>query len=198
MMENTKLQLQKAIEVVRNGGIIIFPTDTAFGIGVRIDNHAAVDKLFNLRRRPPTQAMPVLVDSIDMALQYFDSPSHIVRRFIKEYWPGGLTIIAQCKKNLIYSPIRGGGDTVGLRMPNHLVILEIIKGVGMPILGPSANFHGEKTPFEFEDIDKNLIRLVDYVVHGECTVKRVSTVIDCTVKPWRIIREGAVEISNIK
>ncbi|KKW11158.1 MAG: hypothetical protein UY49_C0007G0014 [Microgenomates group bacterium GW2011_GWC1_49_7] len=193
-MENTKLQLQKAIEVVRNGGIIIFPTDTAFGIGVRIDNHAAVDKLFNLRRRPPTQAMPVLVDSIDMALQYFDSPSHIVRRFIKEYWPGGLTIIAQCKKNLIYSPIRGGGDTVGLRMPNHLVILEIIKGVGVPILGPSANFHGDPTPYSTSDLNPELVRLVDYVVPGECTVKQPSTVVDCSVEPYKIIRQGAVRL----
>ena len=119
--------IQKAINVLNQCGIIIYPTDTAFGIGCRIDDHAAVDRLFKLRRRPATQPMPVLVSSIDMALAYFDSPSDIVRRLMNEYWPGALTIVANCKKGLIYSPIRAGSTTIGLRMPNHQVPLAIIE-----------------------------------------------------------------------
>lgn len=186
--------IQKAIKVLNDGGIITYPTDTAFGIGCRIDNHAAVDRLFKLRRRPLTQAMPVLVSSIDMALTYLRSPSDIVRRLMREHWPGGLTIVAHCKKELIYSPICAGGETVGLRMPDHHVPLTIIEQVGVPILGPSANFHGAPTPYRTEDLNKELVQLVDYVVQGDCSIKKASTVVDCSVEPYRIVRQGAVKL----
>lgn len=184
--------VEQTIKVVKGGGIIIYPTDTAFGIGCRIDNQAAVDRLFKLRRRPVTQATPVLVASPEMAIPYFDHPPEIVRRLMKDYWPGALTIIYHCQKDLLYSPIRGGGDTVGLRMPNHETAFEIIKGVGVPILGPSANFHGEPTPFYLTDLNPEFIKLVDLVVPGECQLKQPSTVVDCTISPYRILRQGAV------
>lgn len=180
--------------VLHKGGIIIFPTDTAFGIGCRIDRFEAVDRLFAVRKRPLSQALPVLVSSIDMALAYFDSPSDIVRRLMKDHWPGGLTIVAPCKKNLVYSPIRGGGDTVGLRMPNHSVILKIIEEAGVPILGPSANFHDDPTPYSSGDLNPELVKLVDCVVPGECTTKVASTVVDCSVEPYKVIRKGAVTL----
>ncbi|MCX6791824.1 MAG: L-threonylcarbamoyladenylate synthase [Candidatus Gottesmanbacteria bacterium] len=186
------IYIQKAIEVLNIGGIIIFPTDTAFGIGCRIDNHAAVDRLFEIRRRPAGQAMPVLVGNIEMSLTYYLDPSDVVRRLMKEYWPGALTIVAPCKTNLIDSPIRGGRKTIGLRMPNHPAILKIIEEAGVPILGPSANFHGDPTPYSTADLTPELVKLVDYVVPGKCSVKQASTVVDCSVTPYKIIRQGAI------
>jgi L-threonylcarbamoyladenylate synthase len=94
----------------------------------------------------------------------------------------------------VSSFVRGGGSTLGVRIPNHPIALSLIKGVGVPILGPSANFHGEKTPYCFKDLDPNLIALVDYIVEGECIIKQPSTVIDCSIKPWKIIRQGAIKI----
>lgn len=196
-MENTTLQLQKAIDIARGGGIVIFPTDTAFGIGCRIDDPKAVDRLFKIRMRPRTQATPVLVASKAMAKAYFSAPSYIVRRLMDWYWPGALTIIAPCKKNLVYSPIRGAGKNIGLRMPNHEVTLAIIRGVGVPILGPSANFHGHGTPFQFTDLDPELVKQVDYVVSGECPLKEASTVVDASVLPIRIVRQGAVKLARL-
>lgn len=181
-----------AIKVLNDGGIVIFATDTAFGIGCRIDNQRAVDRLFHIRKRPLTQAMPVLVDSYGMALPYFVHPSSIVRHLMKTYWPGGLTIVAACDTDRIYSPIRGGKNTVGVRMPNHEQALSMIAGVGAPIVGPSANFHGEKTPFSLRDVDKHLISLVDFVLEGKCSGNSSSTVVDCTTDPYTIIRQGAV------
>jgi L-threonylcarbamoyladenylate synthase len=187
--------IQQAITIVREGGIIIYPTDTAYGIGCRIDNSVSVDRLLNIRRRPATQAMPILVDSVKMALTYFDMPSDIVRRLMKEYWPGALTIVSTCKKELIYSPIRAGKDTVGIRMPANNTILEIIKEVGVPVLGSSANFHGGRTPYSAGDLDPELLKLVDFVVTGECAVGQASTVVDCSVNPYVIIRQGAVQLT---
>jgi len=95
---------------------------------------------------------------------------------------------------LFHSPIRGGGQTVGLRNPDHETALALIHGAGVPILGPSANFHGLPTPYTFESLDPDLIRLVDYILPGECRVKQASTVVDCSVEPYTIIRQGAVRV----
>lgn len=184
--------IQKAIKILNAGGVIIFPTDTAFGIGCRIDTPHAVERIFRIRNRPRTQALPVLVSSKEQALAYFSAPTDIVRRFMDSYWPGALTIVDACKKNLIDSPIRAGGETVGLRWPNHETAHYIMEGVGVPIVGPSANFHGSKTPYSHDDLDPELVKLVDLVVPGSCPVGNVSTVVDCTVTPYRIIRQGAV------
>jgi len=189
-----KNELERVIKVLKNGGIVIFPTDTAFGIGCRIDDEKAVDRLFAIRKRPKTQAMPVLVSSIEQALPYLDSPSDIVRHFMETYWPGALTIITLCNIGKIYSPIRGGGNTVGIRMPDHSDILTVIGAVGVPILGPSANMHGEKTPFSVDELDPKLVEQVDYVLPGTCTKREVSTVVDCTSDPYSILRQGAVKI----
>lgn len=188
--------IQQAIKIVKDGGIVVYPTDTAFGIGCRIDDKAAVNRLFRLRRRPQTMPTPVLVASEDMALAHLDSPSDIVRRLMREYWPGALTIVAKCHKNLVYSPIRGGGQTIGVRMPDHETALAIIRGVGVPILGPSANFRAAPTPYNFEDLDPGLIKLVDLVVPGECKLGNVSTVVDCSVSPYKILRQGAVRLMS--
>lgn len=184
--------IHHAIRVLSTGGIVIYPTDTAFGIGCRIDNRESVDRLFSLRRRPRTQAMPVLVNSIEMALTYFVNPNNIVRHLMETYWPGALTIVSTCDIQKVYSPIRGDGNTIGLRMPDHETPLSMISGVGVPILGSSANFHGNKTPYRYEDLDSNLVSLVDYVVPGICPKGNASTVVDATGARLSIVRQGAV------
>jgi len=190
-------QVAKAIEALKVGGIVIFPTDTAFGIGCVIDNEEAVKRLFDIRKRPSTQATPVLVESIDMAREYLvDIPEHIEEKLMKKYWPGALTIVLECQAEKVPELVRGGTDTLGVRIPNHPVALEIIRNVGKPILGPSANFHGELTPYTFEDLNPELVKLVDLVVPGECSVREASTVIDCTVSPWKTIRQGATTVSD--
>ena len=190
-------QIQKAIKILREGGIIIFPTDTAFGVGCRIDDENAVKRLFTIRNRPETQAMPVLVDTVKMAQDYLQPiPQDVIDKLVEPYWPGALTIILDC--NIVRVPrlARGGGKTLGVRIPNYPIVRSIIRGVGVPILGPSANVHGAKTPYKMADLDSEFTKLVDYVVSGECPVGNVSTVIDCSAKPWRILRQGAIKISN--
>lgn len=191
-------EVQKAIAVLQNGGIVIFPTDTAFGIGCRIDDAQAVRRLFTIRKRPKTQATPVLVSGLSMAQAYLEQiPEQVMTKLMKPYWPGALTIILACKTQRVPELVRGGTQTLGVRVPNHKKALAIIDGVGVPILGPSANFHGEKTPYDFKSLDQDLVKQVDYVVSGTCSLKQASTVIDCTLKPWRILRQGGVKIPAI-
>jgi len=189
-------QIDEAVKILNQGGIVIFPTDTVFGIGCRIDDENVTKRLFKIRKRPESQAIPVLVSDLEMAKKYVQEVSEdVINKLITPYWPGALTIVLKANKDRVSSLISGGGETIGVRMPNHPTILEIIKEVGVPILGPSANFHGENTPFEFKDLDSQLISLVDYVVKGECLVKQASTVLDSTQTPWKILRQGAIKIN---
>ena len=185
--------LNKAIKIAKKGGIIIFPTDTAFGIGCRIDDEDSIKKLFFLRKRNMDKAMPVLVSSIQMAEKYV----HITpdaRRLMKRYWPGGLTLVLNTKSEMISNLARGGGQKLGVSIPGHLTTRKLIRGVGVPILGSSANFSGRQTPYRVSEIDSELIRMVDFVLSGRCSLGKSSTVIDVREKPWRLIRSGAVHI----
>lgn len=189
------ISISRAIKILKDGGIIIFPTDTAFGMGCAIDDEEAIKRLFQIRKRPIKQATPVLVDTVKMAQNYLKPiPKEVVDKLIEPYWPGSLTIVLPCLTDKVPSLVRGGGETLGVRIPNHPVPRAIMQGLGKPILGPSANFSGEKTPYKFEDLDPELVKLVDFVVEGECNVKSASTVIDCLVTPWKILRKGAVTI----
>lgn len=188
-------QIRKAIEILKDGGIIIFPTDTAFGVGCMIDDEEAIERLFRIRKRPKTQAMPVLVDTVKMAQDYLEPiPKDVIDKLTEPYWPGALTIVLPCKIDRVPSLVRRGGKTLGVRIPNHAIARALIRGVGKPLLGPSANFHGEPTPYHFSDLDQELVKLVDYVVTGDCTVCQPSTVIDCSKKPWMVLRQGAVSL----
>ncbi|MBI4999339.1 threonylcarbamoyl-AMP synthase [Candidatus Gottesmanbacteria bacterium] len=185
-------ELQQATEIIKRGGIVVFPTDTAFGVGCRMDDKKAVARLFKIRSRPETQAVPVLVSSIEMAQKYLLPIPNDVKNLMEKYWPGALTIVLPCKTESVPSLVRGQGLTLGVRMADHLVPLSIINSIGVPILGPSANFHGRPTPYKYEELDPEFTKLVDYVVPGECPTGMVSTVIDCSIKPWKIIRQGGV------
>lgn len=186
--------IQKAVEILLKGGIVIFPTDTAFGIGCRMDNEEAIKKLFELRKRPVTQATPVLFSSVAMVNQYVRGIPENVHPLMGKHWPGALTIILAAQTEKVPEFVRGGGETIGTRIPNNQTILAIIEQLGVPILGPSANFHGEPTPYALEDLNNELVSLVDYVVPGICSVKEASTVLDTTTSPWKVIRQGAVHI----
>lgn len=187
--------MEKAIEIIKQGGIVIFPTDTAFGIGCDATNKEAVRRLFEIRKRPTVQATPVLFDSIERVEEFVLPFSSNIRQLMKKYWPGALTLVLNCKTQKIPSLVRGGSKNLGVRIPDHGVPIEIIKGVGAPILGPSANFHGKETPYAFDHLDKELIKLVDFIIEGETKGGSLSsTVVDCTKSPWEILRKGAVSI----
>lgn len=191
-------QIKEAVEILNKGGIVVFPTDTAFGIGCRIDKPKSINKLFKVRKRSHNQAAPVLVSSFEMARKYaLEIPKEVKAQLIDKFWPGALTIVLPARVDKIPNLVRGGDKNIGMRMPNNSIALEIIKKVGVPILGPSANLHGKKTPFVKEELDIKLLKKVDFVVDGSCNLKDVSTVIDCTKKPWKILRHGAINIKNL-
>lgn len=192
LLSNNMEDIQKAVEILNGGGVVIFPTDTAFGIGCRIDDNKAIERLFALRKRPLNQPPPVLISSLTMGKKYGDFSEEVIEKLVAPYWPGALTIIVPARKGVAPLMQKNGG--IGLRIPNCGITQEIIEELGCALLGPSANFHGLPTPYRLEDLDPELVSLVDFVVPGEVSESEASTVINTTVTPWEIIRKGAIDI----
>src|SRR3989344_7857718 len=116
-----------AVRILKNGGIVIFPTDTAFGIGCRVDDAKTVRKLFELRKRPSSKAVPILCSSVRMVREYVETVDPDVHKLMEKYWPGALTLVLSAKTNKVSELVRGGGKTIGIRIPNHRSILRVIR-----------------------------------------------------------------------
>ena len=190
------ISLEEAVKIIEKGGIIIFPTDTAFGIGCRIDSEQATERLFEIRKRPKDKAVPVLFESIERVKEYALPFDQEVENLMNKYWPGALTIVLKCKVYKVPNLARGGKDTLGVRIPNYKPLIELIKKVGVPIIGTSANFAGKPTPFTIDELDQGLVKQVDGVLQGVSLQKgnkQTSTVVDCTSKLWKILRQGSVK-----
>lgn len=184
----------KAIEVLENGGIVLLPTDTVFGICSRIDKQESLERLFKIKKRDEHQAVPILVSSTDMVKQYVEVFDGKVEKLMEDFWPGGLTIVLNAKKEKVLPLVRGDGDTVGLRIPDMLSVFQIIDRLGVPIVGTSANFHGKPSVAKWQELDPELVKLVDFVLEEDSLGGTASTVVDCSVYPWKILRQGAVNI----
>lgn len=191
---NMDKKIEKAIEVFKNGGIVVFPTDTAIGIGCRIDAVESVKRVFDIKKRDYSKPLLALVGSMQMAKKYVSIPKNVQENLLDIYWPGGLTVFLKCATAKVPSLVRSGTDSLAVRFPDHHDIQNIIKQVGVPIIATSANFSGDPTPYSLSEVNKKLLSKVDFVLDGECTFREQSTIIDCTAMPWKIIRQGAVKI----
>lgn len=181
--EESKLSdINKAAEVLKKGGIVIFPTDTVYGIGCKINNPAGEARIRKIKNSH--QKFPVLINNIK-DLHKLAKVTNTEQNLINRYWPGPLTILFETKL---------GREKIGIRMPKQQEISELISKVGMPLFATSANFHGQPTPKSIEDLDQAFTKLADFVLPGECEEKMESTIIDATVVPHKIIRYGAVQI----
>lgn len=188
--------LKKAADILKKGGVVIFPTDTAFGIGARFDDEKAVRRVFEIKKRSFDNALLVLVDSIKMAEKYVVIPDDVKVKLVLKYWPGGLSLFFRTKPGQVSKIVTADTPILAVRWPNHKEMERVIKKVGVPIIATSANISGRTTPYSLDEVDKKVTEQVDYVLSGECTYKKESTIIDTTVKPWKIIREGVVRVEK--
>ena len=179
---STTRDLKKAAQILMRGGVVIFPTDTVYGIGARFDMVHAVARIKNIKKS--YQDFPILISNMNQAhhLAMFDSQAQHLANL---YWPGALTIIL---------PSKTKHERIALRIPDSDLVREIINQIGIPIIGTSANFHGQKSPVSFKDLDPNFVKLADYTIKGDCKLKVESTVVDAATVPFKIIRHGAVKV----
>ncbi len=184
-------QIDEAVEILRGGGLVAYPTDTVYGLAAVPTDDVAVEKLFAAKERRPEESTPLLIASPrDLALVAADVPE-VARNLIRDFWPGALTIVL--RKAPGYRSKAVHGDTVAVRVPDHDVPRELVRLLGSPITGTSANIAGGPEPLTADDVRSQLGDRVDYVIDGgRCPGGTPSTVVDCTTAPLRIVRAGAI------
>lgn len=188
--------LDQAADILRNGGLVAYPTDTVYGLAADPTNAEAVRRLSEAKNRDPRQAMPHLIASSDGIDGVASDVPALASDLMRQFWPGGLTIILH--KAQTY-PSLATGDTIGLRLPDHPVPRELSRLLGGPITGTSANVAGGPEPLTAADVRVALGDTVDLIIDGgPCSGGRPSTVIDCTQDPPTILRLGAVSRKEIE
>ncbi len=191
--------IQKAAKVLEKGGIIVYPTDTAYGIGVNALNEVAIRKLYEIKGRDFSKPTHIVVHDWEM-IEELCVVNKQAKKLYDAFLPGPLTLILP-KKDSVPSILVANGSTLGVRVPNSPITLSLSQFSTSPYTTPSANRSGEPTPYSIEEVKKVLdIEKVDLVLDaGELPRTLPSTVIDISKNELKIIREGPitkVEIDN--
>jgi L-threonylcarbamoyladenylate synthase len=181
--------------IVRKGGLVVFPTDTLYGLGCDPRNRFAVRKIFSLKKRT-NKPLPVLCSSIDDVVKLIDL-GELGRLIAKRYWPGKITIISELVTEDLPEELTAGRKRLGVRIPNHNCALKLIKESGGSLIGTSANISGYPPPESFEEIVK-LFGEVDAIIECKESHSGIqSTVIEIMGESFKIIREGEVTADNL-
>lgn len=189
--------IKDAAKVIKNNGIVAFPTETVYGLGANALSIEAVKKIFIAKGRPQDNPLIVHVNNKDISNLVYEMPK-FAKVMIERFWPGPLTLILK-KKDLIPNVTSANLDTIGIRMPKSDIALKLIELSGCPIAAPSANISGRPSPTDVERCIEDLTGRIDYIIggnHSEVGVE--STIVDCTVEPPIILRPGGVTLEMLK
>jgi L-threonylcarbamoyladenylate synthase len=192
-------KIHQAIETLKNGGIVAFPTDTVYGLGADACSHDAILRIYEAKRRPRRLALPLLLADVSQIPSVARDMPEIAWLLAKHFLPGGLTLVLY-KSPSVSSLITGGSEKIAVRVPAHPIPIALLEGLDAPITGTSANLTGRPSPLTAREVHDQLGDRVDLIIDGECPGGVVSTVVDITTDPIRILREGAIsseEISRI-
>ncbi|MDC0173923.1 L-threonylcarbamoyladenylate synthase [Nitrosopumilus sp.] len=186
--------IRKSVEIIENGGVIIFPTDTVYGIGCNPYDTNAVKKIYEIKSREKIKSLPVLASSIEIVKQ-ISIIDEFTEKIIKKYWPGPLTLILKLKdKNLKES--LNLEDKIAVRIPNSVCTLKLLNKCNL-LVGTSANVSGDSSFTDPQECMKNVKNYDIFVDGGTITSKGESTIIEIENEKIHVIREGALKKEDI-
>ncbi len=189
-------KIHQAIEILKNGGIIAFPTDTVYGLGASASSHDAILRIYEAKRRPRRLALPLLLADVSQIPSVARDMPEIAWLLARHFLPGGLTLVLY-KSPSVSSLITGRSEKIAVRVPAHPIPIALLEGLDAPITGTSANLTGRPSPLTTQEVHNQLGDRVDLIIDGECPGGVDSTVIDITTDPIRILREGAISSEEI-
>ena len=185
-------QIARGADILREGGVVAYPTDTLYGLGADITQPAAVERVFEIKERPGGMPLPVLLSGPESLSQVCDDVPPLAWTLAHRFWPGPLTLVVP-RASSVPAIIAARGWTVAVRVPDHPVPRELSRLLGAPITGTSANLSGGPSPHTAEEVRRQLGDRVDLIIEGGPSPDgRASTVLDITQSPPRILRLGAV------
>jgi L-threonylcarbamoyladenylate synthase len=187
--------IPQALEILKAGRLVAFPTDTVYGVGALAFNGKAVEAIYTAKDRPIEKAIPVLIgDSDDLEKVGIDIPNS-VDRLAARFWPGPLTILVPKRADLPESV--STTSTVGVRVPDHEIARQLLRAAG-PMAVTSANISGGQSPVTAQEVYEQLKGRIDLIIDGGKTPGGVpSTLVDCTTSELKILREGPVSLEEL-
>ena len=187
--------IKKAAKILKDGGLIAFPTETVFGFGVVFDNNSSYKRLIDVKRRPPEKPFTLMCGKIEDVEKYMELSSN-AKKLVKAFMPGQFTLICKAKNNLPDYVVSKEGN-VGIRISDLKLVQDLINEVGKPLLVPSANKSGEPPLNNSGDVYKIFKDEIDAVIEGESTSKTPSTIVIMDNDEYHLIRQGVISKEDI-
>lgn len=191
-------QVDKGITLLKKGGVVAFPTDTIYGLGAGAYIESAVERVYRIKGRPRDMALPLLLADVS---QLNEVASHVPPSawlLARHFLPGGLTLVLH-KSNLVPDIVTAGGETVAMRVPAHPVPIALINGLGMPVIGTSANLSGKPNPLTANEVCTQLGSKIDLIIDGgPAPGGKESTIVDLTGEKPTVLREGAISLERLR
>ena len=190
-------EVEKAVRVLRTGGVVAFPTDTLYGLGANVFDPLAIERLFAIKERPAGLALPVLIDDwrqLEMVAAEVPEEAAVLA---KRFWPGPLTLVLT-KSAAVPDLLTAGAATIAVRMPDHPVPRAIAAALGSPITGTSANVSGRPDPESLQEVKEQLSGRLGFIVGcGPAPAGTASTIVDITNGAPKLLRTGAITLESI-
>lgn len=188
--DNTIFELSDAL---KKGKLVVFPTDTVYGIGTNAYDGNACEKIYEVKKRPKYKPLSVLISDISMLEEMVDYINPIEQKLINTFWPGSLTIKFKKKEGILPNIVSAGDEYVRVRLINEGIISKLMNMAKIPIVAPSANLSGSNTGIKIKKILEELGGKVDYILdYGDIVTDAVSTIVQVKEEKILIIREGII------
>jgi L-threonylcarbamoyladenylate synthase len=198
LLSSIQQQIEQAITILKQGGIVAFPTDTVYGLGAGISIGRAVERVYQVKKRPRSMALPLLLSDKSQIGEVAQSVPQVAWLLADKFLPGALTIVL-FKSESVPDIVSGRGKTIAIRIPDHPIPLALAQGVGAPIVGTSANLSGKPSPLTADDVRAQLGGKIDLIIDGgRCPGGKESTIVDLTGETPVILREGAISQEKLK
>ena len=189
--------LVEAVAILRQGGLVVFPTDTVYGVGAHAFLPQAVERLYIVKERPRDKAIPLLLGSASDVEQVARDVPALAFTLMERFWPGGLTIVLWARPH-VPDIVTAGGGSVAVRLPDHAVPRTLAAALGAPLAATSANLSGQPSPRTAAEAASDLSGRVELIIDGgPCPGGVESTVVDLTKTPPVIARLGAISVEEL-
>ncbi|HEU65387.1 MAG TPA: threonylcarbamoyl-AMP synthase [Chloroflexi bacterium] len=190
-MKVLQREVEEGVKILQKGGVIAFPTDTVYGLGADAFNSTAVERIYEIKNRPRHQQLPLLIADVELLTTLAHPVPEFAWFLAKLFWPGGLTLVLP--KTDSVPAYLASDPTIAVRIPDHPVCLALIRYLGNPIIGTSANISGQPPVLTAEEVGQQLGDKLDFVIDGgKCPGGKESTVVDVTRESPMILRQGII------
>jgi L-threonylcarbamoyladenylate synthase len=194
----TQTEIEEAVEALRTGDLVVFPTETVYGLGANASNPVAVRKIFEVKGRPPDHPVIVHLDDPRYLHRWVSQVPPVAERLADKFWPGPLTLILP-KADNVNDIVTGGQDSIGIRVPSHPIAQQLLNAFGGGIAAPSANRYGRLSPTKPEHVRDELGDTVRVILDGgESPIGLESTIVSCLDNQARLLRPGFITRSQLE